>query len=425
MSTSLPPTFDDLKREQGRQLEHWRLAAGRLADFDSVAPTSAWQALEYYIGVSLRQTLADTTSRLQRWGDELAARLAAAKTPAELRPLRGQILEFRRRYLKAETTIDFYGDALATRASPRLGALLRACDHIATRSMAEALSPMGRQVPAALSYLDSGIGASILKAGLRLWDGTAESPVASIKVVRHNLLRPTSIIHEAGHQVAFMLGWVDQLAARLREGLSTGGLGRVADTWAGWASEIAADAFAFVHTGYAAVAALHDVVDGGRHKVFDYLPYDPHPTSYLRVLLGVEMCRSSYGPGPWDALAAAWTAQYPIEQAPADSRGLLEGGVALLPQATQIVLRTPYPAFDGRPLIALVNPERVSPASLADLERAIGPIAVRSTYLIWNESIRLLALTGYRATESAQALRVASAHQEQWMVKLGGLRRAA
>jgi hypothetical protein len=417
--------FDDLKREQGRQLEHWRLASRRLADFHSVAPTASWQALEYYLGVSLRQTLTETTSRLQRWGDELATRLNAVRAPDELRQLAGQILEFRRRYLKAETTVDFYADALATRADPRMGALLRACDHIATRSMAEGLAPLRRQVPAALTYLDAGLGASILKAGLRLWDGTAESPVATIKVVRHNLLRPTAVIHEAGHQVAFMLGWVDQLAARLRSGLGSIGPARIAEMFASWSSEIAADAYAFVHTGYAAVAALRDVVDGGRHKVFEYLPQDPHQPAHLRVLNGIEMCRSTYGAGAWDTLDAVWRAQYPLDRAPADSAGVLDACVALLPQATEIILRTPYPAFDGKPLVALVNPQRVSPAALADLERAVGPTAVKSPYLLWNESIRLLALTGYRAARGALPLREATAQQEQWMLKLGALRSAA
>ena len=128
MTSPVDFTAADLKRDQARQLEHWRLAARRLADFDSVASPSAWHALEYYLGVSLRQTLTDTTTHLQRFGDDLSARLAAARTDAALRQLRGPILEFRRRYLKAETTVEFYADALATRADPRMGALLRACD---------------------------------------------------------------------------------------------------------------------------------------------------------------------------------------------------------------------------------------------------------------------------------------------------------
>jgi hypothetical protein len=413
----------ELKRELGRQLEHWRLAAGRLTPLESIASLDAWRSLEHYLGVALRQTIGETLGRLNAKGDRLHTQLASATNEAELARTRAAIMRYRREYLRAETTVDFYADALATRASPRTGALLRACDHIATRSMSEALSPLGRQVPAVLSYLDAGLGASILKAGLRLWDGRSESPVATVKITRHNLLRPTSAIHEAGHQVSHMLGWNDELTASLLHGLQ--GAESLCRLWSSWASEIAADAFAFVCTGYAAVTALHDVVDGGAARVFTILPGDPHPASYLRLRLGVAMCRAAYGTGPWDQLERAWCRQYPLALAPADTRSLFEQSVALLPRAVALILQTPYRAFGNRPLVAIVNPERVSPRALDELESAAGKAAFSSPYWIWNESIRLLALTGYRAAESAASMREALVQQERWMLKIGGLQQAA
>jgi hypothetical protein len=415
-------SIDDLRRESGRQLEHWRLAAVRLGDLNAVAPVSAWQGLEHYLGLSLRQTLREIVGRLIRMADDIARRLTAARTLDEMAQARAVLLAFRRAYSKAETSIDFFADALATRAAPELGALLRACDHIATRSMAEALTPLGRQVPAALTYLDAGLGASVLKAGLRLWDGTSENPVAAIKVTRHNLFRPTSIIHEAGHQVTHMLGWNDQLKAAL---LAAGGDRRVNESYATWSSEIAADAFAFVHTGYASVAALHDVIDGPDDAVFQYLPTDPHPISYLRLLLAVEWCRLSYGPGPWDRMAATWTSHHPLERAPEELRDFLGACVAALPRMAGVVVRQRYRAFAGQSLTAVIDPHRVSPAALEHLEQSLGAAAQTSAYWIWNESIRLLALTGYRAAEGAMELRHAATRQEQWMLRLGGLRQAA
>lgn len=415
-------SIDDLRRESGRQLEHWRLAAVRLGDLNAVAPISAWQGLEHYLGLSLRQTLRQIVGRLIRTADDIAGRLAAARTLDEVGEARAALLAFRRAYTRAETSVDFFADALATRAAPELGALLRACDHIATRSMAEALTPLGRQVPAALTYLDAGLGASVLKAGLRLWDGTSENPVAAIKVTRHNLFRPTSIIHEAGHQVAHMLGWNDQLRAAL---LAAEGERRIGQSYASWASEIAADAFAFVHTGYASVAALHDVIDGPHDAVFQYLPTDPHPIGYLRLLLAVEWCRLSYGQGPWDRMAVTWTSHHPLERAPEGLRDFLGACVAVLPRMAAVVIRQRYRAFGDQPLTAVVDPQRVSPAALEQLEQSLGAAAHTSAYWIWNESIRLLALTGYRAAEGAPSLRQAAAGQEQWMLRLGGLRQAA
>jgi len=413
-------TFQDLKREYGRQLEHWRLAAVRLGDLDAVASAHAWQGLEHYLGVALRQTLSEMVRRVVRSAESLSLELRGARTAADLVRVRRGLLDLRRAYSRAETGVEFYTDALATRAAPQMSALLRACDYIATRSMAEALTPLGRHVPAALTYLDGGMGASILKAGLRLWDGSAESPVCTIKVVRHNLFRPTAVLHEAGHQVSFSLRWTEELAAALR---SLGG--QLGEIWASWASEIAADAFAFAHSGYASVAALHDVVDGSDAAVFQVLPGDPHPVAFLRLLLGVASSRLAYGAGPWDWLAETWHANHPVRRAPADVRGFMENSVALLSRIAALVFTRGYRAFGGQPLTAIVNPQRVSPAALERLERAAGASAFTSPYWLWNESIRLLALTGYRAAAGAPALRDAAAQQERWMLKLGALRMAA
>ena len=100
--------------------------------------------------------------------------------------------------------------------------------------------------------------------------------------------------------------------------LSPAGI-EIAETAAGWASEIAADSFAFAYSGYAAVVALSDVVAGRGAEVFRFIPFDPHPPGFLRVILGIEMCRRFYGMGPWDELATAWHELYPMHNAPAIS----------------------------------------------------------------------------------------------------------
>ena len=414
----MPLTADELREEFARECEHWKAAAERLADVDAVAPPSSWQALEHYLGVSLRGTLRAVVDRLLQMTADFERQLAAGGGDRGVDRLQGQLAAVRHAYLRAETTVDFYSDALATRASPRIGALLRACDHIATRSMAEALTPLGRQVPAALTYIDKGLGASILKAGLRLWDGTEENPLATIKITRHNLLRSSSIIHEAGHQVAHMLDWVPELTVRLASGLGSNELGQL---WASWASEIAADGFAHVHTGYAATAALHDVLDGADASVFQFVPTDPHPVGYLRVLMVIDMCRRSFGAGPWDALCEAWTAKHPIERCPADIRSVMAASVKAMRRVTEIVLYSPYRAFGQRPLTSLIDPRRVSPSALEELASHAGESAFTSPYWGWNEAIRLMALNGYRAGLSKAALRAATTTQEQWMLRLGAL----
>ena len=407
---------DAVRAERFREIEHWKLAVERLADLDALAPTAAWQALEHYTGVALRQALEVSVGRLRTAAERLETRLCAAPVGDEAR-LRDDFLGLRQAFLRTETTLDFYADALATRSQARMAVLLRACDHIATRGMEEALRPLGRQVPAALTYLDKGLGASILKAGIRLWDPGVENPIAAIKAVRHNLLRPTALLHEAGHQVAHALGWNAELAGALRSGLASEPT--IAELWESWASEIAGDAFAFVHTGFAAVAALRDVVAGSDAAIFQLLPSDPHPVAWLRVLLNVEMCRRSYGTGPWDQLAAVWLTDHPLERAPADVRPLLATSQRLLPRIVEIAVHTPFRAFGGRSLAQLVDPMRVSPAALERLRREA---SLTSPYWAWNEAIRLLAMSGYRTGLGAREAREGVVEQETLMMRLGTLK---
>lgn len=405
-----------------RSLEHWKAATARLADADYVAAPEAWRSLEHYLGVSLRHALNKAVSRVQDSIQQLERELQSSATQRDPAHWQQKLVVVRQLYLRAETTVDFYADCLASRSIPRLAALLRACDHIATRAMAEGLVPMGRQVPAALTYWDKGIGASVIKAGLRLWDGTIDNPVATIKVTRHNLVRCSAIVHEAGHQVMHMLGWVPELAEALRTQVGDATVGAL---WSAWASEVAADAYAHVHTGYGAAAALHDVLDGANSAVFAIVPGDPHPASFVRVLMALEMCRHTYGDGPWDRLSASWIQKHKVSAAHRDERALFEESARLLPRITQVVLSTPYRAFGNRPLTALIDPQRVSPRSLEQLSRDAGNSAFTSTFWTWNEAIRLLALTSYRAGESPERLRESIRTQEEWMLRLGAQRAAA
>ena len=378
-----------------RQISHWTMATSRLGNLEDLASPSAWEGLERYVGVVLRRNLSAAVSQLQRQATALQTQWKSAKNKTDRRQVRRQLVAFRRRYLRTETLLDFYADAINTRTSSDIAALLRACDTMARQSMIQILEPLGKPTPPVLTYVDKGLGASILKAGLRLWDGSTESMTAAIKIVRHNLYRPTALIHEAGHQVAHILGWNDELAAALAQGL-TQHSGEVAEVWASWASEIAADTFAFVHTGYAAVAGLHDVLAGGSPFVFRYGLGDPHPISYIRVLLGTEMCRRFFGAGPWDNLALSWRRTHPLKKAKPGVRRLLQQSVRVLPAVVEICLLKPMQSFGGRPLTALIDPKRVQPETLMRLERDAGPALYTSHHWVQTEPLRLLALSGYR-----------------------------
>jgi hypothetical protein len=413
----------EVRRYLGRQVDHWTAAATRLGRLDDLAGPAAWGQLEEYLGVSVRDHLRRVVDRLVRRGDSLRNALAAAESPHELALVRRQLMAFRRLYLRAETTTDFYADAINTRTNPVQGALLRACDTLAYRGMAGVLEPLGHDTPIALTYVDKGLGASILKAGLRLWDGGELSAAAAIKIVRHNLERPTALVHEAGHQVAHITGWNGDLAHTLESGLDLPAA--VSRLWAGWASEIAADAVAFVHTGFGSVLALHDVVAGEAEFVFQVIPGDPHPMSFLRVELGIEMCRLAWGAGPWDALRASWRELYPIDAAPPLARGLVAASRPALHDVARLTLATPVRALRNRSLVDIVSPNRVSPRALEELEARLGPALYTSPHWIWTECLRLLAATALRAGGEGARAAPTRAVSDGWMLRLGGVQQAA
>jgi hypothetical protein len=290
---------------------------------------------------------------------------------------------------------------------------------MADRTVRGALEPLSMKTPPIMTYFTTGIGASILRIGTRLWDGSL-SPIAAIRLTYHNRFRTTSLFHECGHQVAGITGWNEAFAQVLRTGMA-GGTGEIAETVSGWASEMAADSFAFAYSGYAAVVALSDVVAGRGAEVFRFLLGDPHPISYLRVLLGVEMCRRFYGMGPWDELANAWQQLYPLREAAPLSGTIVTAVLPLLPRIVDAALLTPMPCFQNKTLADLVDPQRASPAALREMERKAGGAAFTSSHWIWNECVRLTALTGLRyATEPEKGSEILK-QQEDWMIKLGNM----
>lgn len=413
--------MEDLKLQFSRQIAHWILAAERLENFETFASPEAWNGLEKYLGITIRQQLQEAINQLKKEATVLKSELKLAQSENQLLNLHQRLIEYRKKYLRTETVVDFYGDAVNTRTNSQIAAILRACDVLSHRSMAMLLDRLGKTTPPVLTYLDRGLGASILKAGLRLWDGSTLNPAATIKIVHHNLLRPTSLIHEAGHQVAAIIGWNDELSTSLCQGLRGLVNPNIAEIWSSWASEIAADAFAFAHTGYAAVTALHDVLAGEISSVFRLLIGDPHPMGYLRVLLGVEMCAQFFGTGPWNGLANAWKQCYPVCNAPSDVREVLENSMPLLPKVTEITFQKTYNAFAGKSLISHIDPGKVKPASLQQLEQDAGASLFVSHHWIWKEALRLLALSGLLLTTKPEKSQEILRQQEAWMTTLGNI----
>jgi hypothetical protein len=398
------------------ELRHWRCAVAGLPDLESLGTPGAWQGLESYLGRSVRASLTATTTRIAGQAEQVAAELAAASTPDDLAAVRRGLLRLRARYLRAEIVVAFFGDAVRTRSDPRIAAVLRGLDALAVDSMERVLRPLRIDVPPVLTYLDKGLGASILRAGARLWDASI-SPAAAVKMTYHHLWEPTSLVHETGHQVAHLTGWTPELADAL-EAAVTPVSATAAQVWSSWASEVAGDVYAFALLGWAPVPALATVVDGTTAAVLRMPLGDPHPFGWLRVQFNAALCRSWYGPGPWDDLAQVWARRHPFAGGSPLAAEVARASLPVLDRIADACTRTPMRAFGGRPLAELADPRRVSPMELRRLADRAGPSLYTSSYLRRLEPMRILAWMVLRAQEGTPGGGVREI--EAWLRRVGG-----
>ncbi|QNJ96394.1 hypothetical protein HZU40_30260 [Mycolicibacterium fluoranthenivorans] len=394
---------------------HWRLACEALQDLDAVAAPQAWASLETYLRHQVRDRLGAIVAGLVAEAVVLERRTAAGH---DLGDIRRDLLRLRARYLQVETVLDFYGDAINTRTNSVMSDLLRGYDTLASDSMARTLEPLGLDAPPALVYVDKGLGAAILRAGVRLWDAAHASPAAAIKLTRHNLSFPTAMLHETGHQVAHQTGWNSELADLLMARLAPRSR-EVAEYWSAWSSEIAADVHAFGQAGWTPVFALANVVDGSTSQVYRILPGDPHPYPLIRVLFNVAMCHSWFGPGPWDRLATAWLARHPVERAPEGAAGITRVSIAAMGDILDICTRVPMHAFHGVPFTAVVDPRRVSPAALASFAAASGDSLGTSSYLRRRDPLRVFAVLAGRTLEDPVRAGEHRSRLRRWVADLG------
>ena len=381
-----------------RQVAHWLAAARTFRDAEEFASLEAWRSVEREIGTPLRKQMHDVVEEMIRMGEATSALVAAARRDrTQTRAAAVAVQRFRRRYIQVDVTLDFVGDAVNSRSSRVLRAVLTTLDRLAVASMAPVLERANKPVPQVLVYQDKGTGASILRAGVRLWAPGAVMPVAAIKIVRHNLYRPTSLFHETGHQVAHLTGWTPSMRDSIAKALSQDA--KLQSMWTAWASEIAADVYAFLHTGYASIAALYDVV-GDAETILRWPIGDPHPIGWLRTALGCEFSRRCFGSaGPWNDLQRAMTARFPAGLADATVEPLLERSIQVMPRLADACLQAPVPALGGRPMTSELDPARVSPAALTELERAGGAALWTSPHWRRKEGIRIVALAGLREAE--------------------------
>jgi hypothetical protein len=407
---------DELRAQLASEIAHWRQAAGALSDLDIVASPSAWAGLEQYLSIQVRRRLEAIATSIQLEGAQVAGALERGSDLAEVRR---QVLRLRTRYFQAETVHDFFLDAITTRSVPELAAVLRGLDRLAGDALDMTLRPLGIEAPPVLVYLDRGLGASILRANIRLFDDANPSPAAAIKLTRHNLLYPTALLHECGHQFAHLTGWTAELA----DGFATI-LGResreLGEMWRSTASEVAADVYGFCLSGWAPIPALANVVDGTTAAVYRRIPGDPHPYPLIRVLFNAALAADWYGPaGPWNVTARSWMQRHRPDRAPGEIGELTRLSLSSMRTIVHLCTRQPMSAFKGRPLYAVADPMRMHPATIDALVRRAGPSLLTSPYLARRESLPILAWLSTRSVVDPAQAKEHGERLRKWLAWFG------
>lgn len=302
--------------------------------------------------IALEKSFLNRAERLEVHFNEVNKDFIGPTTIENLRSLQYKLQKVRDHYFLSEQVFDYYVDLLHTRSEPGMGIILKGCDQLAHASLKQGLQHLDKEIPEIVCYVDRGDGASIMRAGIYLWDYQT-NPAAIIKVVRSAIPLPrlTSILHECGHQAAHITGWNRELAGLIYKTiLSTGCSKRLAELWSSWASEIAADFWALPQGNFSSLIGLAEVITGSASRIFGAVQNDPHPMGYIRILLGITACRLILGSGPWDDYSRVFQTLFPIKIAKPESAKIAAESLPLLPLLCNAILNTKMDCFAGKTL---------------------------------------------------------------------------
>ena len=175
-------TTTPIKSSLTRQVNHW--FAGSHFSFSF----AIWLARSKCLAGQLNMTWA---SRIEKHiataltdvislGNGLVSQLKTAEDAASLRSVKRRLTLLQEKYLRARKKpyTSMPPSDPTPETTPNIAILTGLRHHLCSKHARDVLAPLGKETPSVLTYIDKGIGASILKAGLRLWDGQI-SPICS------------------------------------------------------------------------------------------------------------------------------------------------------------------------------------------------------------------------------------------------------
>ena len=224
-----------------------------------------------------------------------------------------------------------------------------------------------------LVFLDRGFGASILREGITLPDGSL-NPLPAIQIPYSKLMEKynlTSVIHETGHSAMVRLGLVVSLPKMTIEVLENAGAPKtIHKLFALWMKRDRAQHFrGFCNCGIAQPSSVREILSLPKNYVFKVSSTDPHPPPFLRVLLAIEWCRQQWGSGIWDTWERSWTMMYPMKELRSEEKKIISTAKEYIPTVSHALFRTRFRTLNGGTILSLFDIDAIAPTRLENVVR--------------------------------------------------------
>jgi len=262
--------------------------------------------------------------------------------------------------------LELFHQVIGQRSESEQGVWLSGLDVVAADALA---LPEYYEAPPVICYLDRGIGGAIRRARTRL-PGGGENPVAVIRVPRERMIGSgiaSSLIHEAGHQAAALLGLIPSLEQVLRAKQQAARESTAWRLWERWISEVISDFWSVARVGVVSTLGLIGVVSLPRPFVFRINVDDPHPTPWIRVKLSCAIGDGLYPHPQWQRVAKLWESFYPTAGLDDERQALLARLQESLPEFVAVLINHRPNTLRGRSLREALNVEQRTPSRLAAL----------------------------------------------------------
>ena len=273
--------------------------------------------------------------------------------------------------------------------------LLLATDRIALDSYQAIYMNLGvaRSIPspAAFSYMETGFTPATFRRGIQLSRlGKQLNPFPVISLPFHRLVNPWTlgaVPHEVSHNLQSDLGLWDEVPRRIRARLLRDGIDPLTTaTWARWHKETWADLCGLLLSGPSVVASLLDVVGRSPLATTAFNPRGVHPTSYLRVLINLELLRRMQFGAQAGVFERLWKRMYPDPTLGGIPTAMLASFPRAVASVVDEICFQPYAQLGGRALGEIVcfrpDHEQLTQEAAGRLARGIDPGILSPRFLI-------------------------------------------